>query len=79
VAKKIPSLGKYVRHYDLVVAKDGSGDYFDLQDAINAVPDRVMTTIMVGCGSYPRPVVPKNKKIKFTLLSDVKYTDMKTR
>lgn len=79
VAKKIPSLGKYVRHYDLVVAKDGSGDYFDLQDAINAVPDRVMTTIMVGCGSYPRPVVPKNKNIKFTLLSDVKYTDMKTR
>ena len=79
VAKKIPSLGKYVRHYDLVVAKDGSGDYFDVQQAVNSVADGVSTTIMVRSGSYPQPVVSKNKRIKFILLSDVKYTDLSNK
>jgi pectinesterase len=79
VAKKIPSLGKYVRHYDLVVAKDGSGDYFDVQKAVNAAVDGVCTTIMVRGGTYAKPVVPKNKKIKFTLLSGVKYMTLSSK
>ncbi len=39
IEQVIPELGKYVRHYDFVVAKDGSGDFFTVQEAINAVPD----------------------------------------
>ncbi len=35
VAKEIPALSKYIRHYDTVVAKDGSGEYFTLQDAVD--------------------------------------------
>jgi pectinesterase len=72
VAVKIPSLGKYVRHYDFVVAKDGSGDYFNVQDAVNAAPEG-RSTIMVSRGDYSKPVVPHNKKIKFTLHAGVKF------
>ena len=39
IAGQIPELGKYVRHYDYVVAQDGTGDFFTVQEAINAVPD----------------------------------------
>ena len=28
IAKEVPELAKYVRHYDFVVAQDGSGDFF---------------------------------------------------
>jgi len=34
---------------------------------------------MVRSGSYPQPVVSKNKRIKFILLSDVKYTDLSNK
>ena len=27
IAKEVPELSKYVRHYDFVVAQDGSGDF----------------------------------------------------
>ena len=41
IAKEIPELAKYVRHYDYVVAQDGTGDFFTVQEAINAVPEDV--------------------------------------
>ena len=34
IEEKVPALGKYIRYYDFVVAKDGSGDFFTVQDAI---------------------------------------------
>ena len=30
--EEVPALAKYVRRYDYVVAKDGSGDFFTVQD-----------------------------------------------
>ena len=57
IAKEVPALAGYVRYYDYVVAKDGSGDFFTVQEAIDAVPDfrkGVRTTILIRKGVYKR-------------------------
>ena len=35
----IPELSAHVTDYDFVVAKDGSGDFFTVREAVNAAPD----------------------------------------
>lgn len=47
-------LAPHVRYYDLVVAKDGSGDFMTVQEAINAVPvNRAKrTTLFIRKGVY---------------------------
>ena len=51
--------------YDIVVAKDGSGDYRTVQEAINACPDYdhgYITTIHIKAGVYrERVTIPHNK------------------
>lgn len=64
VARQVPALKKHVRHYDAVVAHDGSGRYFDLQQAVDEAPSG-KSTIYVDKKSWKTPVVPKGKKIKF--------------
>lgn len=39
IERVIPSLGKHIRYWDFVVAKDGSGDFFTVGEAINALPN----------------------------------------
>ena len=39
IVKVIPELAAHVVEYDFVVAKDGSGDFFTVQEAVNAAPD----------------------------------------
>ncbi len=71
VAKEIPELGKFVRYYDYVVAKDGSGDFFTIQEAINAVPDfrkDVRTTILVRPGTYKEKLIVPECKINVSLI-----------
>lgn len=63
-SRQVPALKKYVRHYDAIVAADGSGQYFDLQKAVDNVP-KGKSTIYVDKESWKTPVVPKGKKIKF--------------
>jgi len=48
------ALAPHVRYYDLVVAKDGSGDFMTVQEAINAVPvNRAKrTTLFIRKGVY---------------------------
>ena len=79
VTEEIPELRQYVRHYDLVVAKDGSGDFFTVQKAIDAVPDyrkNVRTTILVKEGSYKEKVVIPASKNAVSLIGqgEVKIT-----
>lgn len=65
VAARIPELADYVRHYDIVVAKDGSGDFFTVQEAVDAVPDfrNAETSVLVCPGVYSEKVViPQSKR-----------------
>ncbi|HYG20059.1 MAG TPA: pectinesterase family protein [Ohtaekwangia sp.] len=52
------------RKYDFIVAKDGTGNYQTVQEAINAVPDfrKARTTILIKAGTYKEKLVlPKSK------------------
>lgn len=44
IAEAVPELKPYVRHYDIVVAPDGSGEFFTLQEAVAAFPDSCTST-----------------------------------
>lgn len=73
IVKVVPELTGYVRKYDYVVAKDGSGDFFTVQEAIDAVPDfrkNVRTTILLRKGSYKEKVVIPESKINLSLIGE---------
>ncbi|MHB8579019.1 MAG: pectinesterase family protein [Ignavibacteriaceae bacterium] len=60
--------------YDIVVAKDGSGNYTTIQDAINAVPDisQKRVTIFIKNGDYNEKIVIPSWKTKITLIGESK-------
>lgn len=71
IAEAVPALAPYVRQYDFVVAQDGSGDFFTVQEAVNAVPDfrkNVRTTILVRPGIYKEKVIVPASKINLSLI-----------
>lgn len=71
LAEAVPALAPYVRHYDFVVAKDGSGDFFTVAEAIAAVPDlcgKHRTTILVRPGVYKEKIVVPRSKINVSLI-----------
>ncbi|WP_455672927.1 pectinesterase family protein [Phocaeicola sp.] len=73
IAKEIPALAPFVRHYDFVVAKDGSGDFFTIQEAVDAVPDfrkAGRTTILVRKGVYKEKVVIPESKISISMIGE---------
>lgn len=73
IAKEVPALAQYVRYFDYVVAKDGSGDFFTIQEAINAVPDfrkEKRTTILVRKGSYKEKLIVPASKINVSLIGE---------
>ena len=54
-----------------MVAQDGSGDFFTVQEAINAVPDfrkNVRTTILVRKGVYKEKLIVPESKINISLI-----------
>lgn len=74
VCKEVPALEKYLRKYDITVANDGSGRFFDIQKAVDSAPTGNKTTIMVGSGKWNKPFVPKDKNIKFVLRKGAEWT-----
>lgn len=73
LASHFPELAKEVRHYDYVVAKDGSGDFFTVQEAINAVPDfrkNKRTTILVRSGEYKEKIIVPASKINVSMIGE---------
>lgn len=66
IVKVIPELESHVVDYDFVVAKDGSGDFFTVQEAVDAAPDYCKqdeTVIYIKDGVYEEKVtIPTNKQ-----------------
>lgn len=73
VGKEIPALKKHVVHYDMSVARNGIGQYFDIVKAVDAAPAGKKTTIQIFDGEWEKPLVPKEKKIKFILRNGAKW------
>ncbi len=70
IAKQVPALKKYVRHYDYIVADNGQGNYMDLQKAVDEAPMGKKTKIRVLHGDWSYPVIPQGKKIKWVVSSN---------
>lgn len=73
LAEKVPELRPYIRYYDLVVAQDGSGDVFTIQEAINLVPDYRKgkeTRILVRKGTYREKLIIPASKQSVSLLGE---------
>ncbi len=66
IRRTIPELAAHICLRDIVVAKDGSGDFFTVQEAVNAAPDYPKegpTTIYVRNGIYREKVwIPASKR-----------------
>ena len=69
ITEQVPALKPYVQHYDLAVASDGTGQFFDPQQAVDAAPTGKPVTILIGNGTWQKPVVPDDKDITFVLRS----------
>ena len=55
------------------MAQDGSGDFFTVQEAVNAVPDfrkNVRTTILVRKGTYKEKIIIPESKINISLIGE---------
>ena len=65
VTEKVPALAAHFRIADYVVAKDGTGDFFTLKEAIEAVPDYYsgICSIRLSEGTYREKIsIPWTKR-----------------
>ena len=73
VEQKIPELAPFIRRYDYVVAKDGSGDFFTVQEAIDAIPDfrkNARTRVYIRNGVYKEKLILPESKINVTFIGE---------
>jgi len=64
IAGTMPRLAAHLVRYDFVVAKDGSGDFFTLQEMVNALPDfsKSEISVLVRNGVYEEKIsIPSTK------------------
>ncbi len=65
IREKLPELAEHLVYYDIVVDKNGFGDYMTVQEGINAAPDYshgAITKILIKKGTYEEMVtIPHNK------------------
>ena len=73
VAKEVKPLRRHLVSYDIAVARDGSGDYFTIQEAIQAAPEGKKVTIQILGGEWEKPKENKVKNIKFYLRKGAKW------
>ena len=75
IGEVVPELRPYIVHYDFVVANNGFGNYMSLQKAVDEAPEGKTTAIRILNGSWPKPVVSRNKIIKYYCDSQAKIGD----
>lgn len=71
IVKIIPGLEAHLIDFDFVVAKDGTGDFFTVQEAINAAPDYCKqdeTIIYIKDGVYEEKVTIPTSKQKLHII-----------
>ena len=70
----------YEDQYDFVVARDGSGDFKTVQEAIDAVPDfrKQRTRIFIKSGTYKEKLVLPASKTNVTFVGENKETTVLT-
>ena len=65
VREQLPEIAEHLVYYDIVVDKNGFGDYMTVQEGINAAPDYshgAITKILIKKGTYEEMVtIPHNK------------------
>jgi pectinesterase len=71
IGEAVPALKPFIRKYELVVAKDGSGDFMTVQEAINVVPDynSEEIKILIAPGTYKEKLVVPESKSHVTLIA----------
>ncbi len=72
-----PELASHKRTVDFVVAQDGSGDFFTVQEAVNAVPNfrkNHRTTILIRKGEYRENVIVAPCKINLSIIGEDSVT-----
>lgn len=87
IARCVPALTPFVRHYDIVAAKDGSGHFYDIKDAIKMASKGLIfsptgegrvkggkkITILVGNGRWEKPSIPSGKNIEIVNREQTTY------
>ena len=86
MGEAVPAPKPFIRHRDYVVAQDGSGQFFSLQEAIDAVPDfskHHRTTIYVRAGVYNEKIIIPASKINLSIIGEtgaiIRYNDYASR
>lgn len=75
IAEEVPELKQHVVHYDMSVARNGIGQYFDVQEAVDKAPTGKSVTIQVFDGEWMKPLVPSDKDIRFVMREGAKWKE----
>lgn len=75
VAEEVPALKGHLVDYDLAVARNGIGNYFTVQEAVDNAPEGEETTIQLFSGEWSKPDVPESKNVKFVLREGARWTE----
>lgn len=75
VAEEVPELKCHLLDYDYSVARNGVGDFFSVQEAVDAAPEGKEVTVQLFSGEWQKPAVPEGKKVRFVLREGARWKE----
>lgn len=75
VAEEVPELKGHLLDYDYSVARNGVGDFFSVQEAVDAAPEGKEVTVQLFSGEWQKPAVPEGKKVRFVLREGARWKE----